>query len=183
MAPVVVEQRTKVDVRESIPIRAHEGFPTDQRPKAPQPPTGHGLETGVDDPNAPIELAPIQHRHRAIPQIQNEIALLQHDVPEVLLDHFGFVAAGDQKLLVAVAGVQRHDMPENRSAADLDHGLGAVDRLFRDPGPAPARENHDLHAHTTLGAGSGKMNRPPAARYAACCAMISSAKFQASRSR
>ena len=42
-------------------------------------------------------------------------------------------------------GVVLHDVPEDRTVADLDHRLGTHGGLLGDPAAEPAREQHDLH--------------------------------------
>ena len=65
---------------------------------------------------------------------------MQEVVGEVFLDHVALVAAADHEVIDAVGGVDFHDVPENRLAADLDHRLGLrwVSSEMRVPSP-PAR--------------------------------------------
>ena len=64
---------------------------------------------------------------------------------EIVADHVPAVAERDHELFEAVMGVDVHDMPQDRLAADFDHRLGKHRSLFGEPGSEAARENRDFH--------------------------------------
>ena len=81
--------------------------------------------------------------HVAGGQVHGEIALELGVVEEVPLDHVALVAQGHHELLEAVVGVELHDVPEDRPAADLDHRLGPSLGLLGQPCPeAPGQDDH-----------------------------------------
>jgi hypothetical protein len=49
---------------------------------------------------------------------------------KVLLDHLALVTASEQEILIAVVGIDVHDVPEDRLAADLDHRFRTYKSFF-----------------------------------------------------
>ena len=66
-------------------------------------------------------------------------------VEEVPLDDLAFVAQRDDELAMSVAGVEIHDVPKHRLAADLDHRLGLQPGFFLKPSAQSPRQNCNLH--------------------------------------
>ena len=71
---------------------------------------------------------------------------MQVVVGKILLDHIALVAETDHKLMKPIVRIDLHDVPENRLAADLDHGFRSECRLLTDPRAKSARQNNDFHA-------------------------------------
>ena len=110
------------------------------------------LLTGVDEVDQPVLGAVVAVRAVAVPlhaagleryaQVGRERAVVGH----VALDGLALVAERDHELFEAVARVMHHDVPKNRAATDLDHGLRPDDGLLRQPGAEAACENTYFHA-------------------------------------
>ena len=77
--------------------------------------------------------------HGVLLHIESHIGHVKKVIREVLLDHIPLVAGADDEVADAVGGVDFHDMPENRLASDLDHGLRPRRCLFTDAGAKAAR--------------------------------------------
>ena len=61
------------------------------------------------------------------------------------LDHVALVAEADDEVVDAVVGINLHDVPEDRAAADFHHGLGARGSFFRQPAPKSTGKDDHLH--------------------------------------
>jgi len=70
---------------------------------------------------------------------------VQEVVGEVLLYDVALVAAADDEVIDAVVGVHLHDVPEYRTATDLDHRLRLEVRFLRDAGAKATRQDNCLH--------------------------------------
>ena len=77
--------------------------------------------------------------------VESYVRHMQEVVGEVFLDHVALVAATDHEVIHAMGGIQLHDVPENRFATDLDHGLGFEMCLFRDSGAEATSKNNGNH--------------------------------------
>jgi len=66
-------------------------------------------------------------------------------VEEVVLDHVRLVAEANDKVLVAEVGVVFHEMPQDGSVANVDHGLGDRVRVFPEPNAEPSAEQDNFH--------------------------------------
>ena len=83
--------------------------------------------------------------HVAGGQVHGEITLELGVVEEVSLDHVAFVAQGHHEFPEAEVGVELHDVPEDRPAADLDHRLGPGLGLLGQPRPETTGQDDDFH--------------------------------------
>jgi hypothetical protein len=142
------DERAEIRIGQAVAIRADEPIVTDMLAESPHSPSGHGLEPGVHEADAPVELTPVEDPGPAVTQVDDEVALVRHDVPEIFLDHVPAVSAGDEEVTVPITGEERHEMPEDRPAADLHHRFRSGLRLFRQPGATTAGEDDDHHAFT-----------------------------------
>ena len=57
---------------------------------------------------------------------------MQEVIGKVLLDDVALVAAANDEVIDAVVGISLQDVPQDRLAADLDHGFGAGVGFFAD---------------------------------------------------
>src|SRR6476620_407553 len=63
-------------------------------------------------------------------EIERYVRIVQRIVGDVLLNYVPLIPDADDEVVHSLRGVDLHDMPENRSAADLDHRLWAQIRFF-----------------------------------------------------
>ena len=80
------------------------------------------------------------------PRVDRHVGGVQEVVGEILLDHVALVAEADDEIVDAVMGVDLHDVPEDRLAADLDHRLRPQVGFLGDAGAQAAREDDRFHA-------------------------------------
>src|SRR5260221_1229270 len=90
----------------------------------------HGAFAGIDQGDRPGFSILAQNVHLVFAQVESDVGLVQEVVREILLDHIALVAEADDEIVDAVAGVDFHDMPQDRLAADLDHRFGTRIGLF-----------------------------------------------------
>src|ERR1700761_464909 len=83
--------------------------------------------------------------HAVLFHVEGDIGGVEEVVGEVLLDEVALVAAADDEVVDAVMGVDFEDVPQDRPAADFDHGLGTHHGLFAEPRAHSAGEDNCLH--------------------------------------
>src|SRR5215469_9322691 len=147
-----LQQIGQVYVGDSVPPRQHEGTVAEMRRQPLDASAGVGLLPGVDEVDEPVLGAAVAVFAVAVPlhgaglerhaQVGRERAVVGH----VALDALALVTERDHELLKAVGRVMHHDVPEDRPAADLDHGLRPHDGFLREPGADAACENAYFHA-------------------------------------
>ena len=104
------------------------------------------VQAGVDERDPPVVDVGAQ-------QIDRSAAVREHEVvrdalvvvEEVVLDLLGAVAEAQDELLVPEVRVVLHQVPEDRTLADLDERLGDLVRVVPQAHPHAAAEQHDLH--------------------------------------
>ena len=87
-------------------------------------------------------------------QVQGEIVRQPLEMAEILLDHDPLIPEAQDEIPDPVMGVEFHDVPEDRHAADLDHRLRPRLGLLGDACAAAAGEDDRLHTATTLATAS-----------------------------
>ncbi len=107
--------------------------------------TGQGVLAGIDQGHPPRLGLALMDLHAIVGHIEGDIGHVQEVVGEVLLDHVALVATADHDIMHPVRGVGLHDVPQDRTAADLDHGLGPEVDLLGYACTQPSRENNRLH--------------------------------------
>ena len=90
---------------------------------------------------------------RTIAHVERNIGHVQEVIREIFLDDIALVAKAEDKIADAVAAVDLHDVPQNRTAADFHHRFWPHGGLFGQAGAESACENHCLHVLTR---GSGR---------------------------
>lgn len=80
--------------------------------------------------------------------VEGDVGHVQGIVGEILLDHVAPVAAADHEFVYAVRGIDFHDVPENRPAADFNHGLRLKVGFLGNPSSETAGEDDCLHKAT-----------------------------------
>ncbi len=103
---------------------------------------GYGWLRG---PRAAIECRVRFAAHGSQVGSQADMARVPLVVAEEVLDNVPFVAQSKDKFLVPEAGVGLHDMPQDGSITQGQHGLGTELGLFTQPGSLPAAEDYNLH--------------------------------------
>lgn len=118
------DQGGDVDVADAVAIGEAEVVAIEVGPDALESAAGHGLLAGVDEGDTPGLGVLLMDLHAVGAQVEGDVGHVQEVVGEVLLDHVALVAAADDEVIDAVGGVELHDVPKDRLAADLHHGLG-----------------------------------------------------------
>jgi len=88
--------------------------------------------------------------HLVAGHIERDIRHVQKVVREVLFDHITFVTEADHEVMDPIMGINFHDVPQDRTPANLDHRFGAQRRLFTDAGTETAREDYGFHRGSLL---------------------------------
>src|ERR1035438_741809 len=148
MTAVECHQSLNVDISDTVAVSDHEGSVSDQPFHASQAPASKGVQSGINQADLPVRSRGICSPHRTILQVQEKIAVVKMIVSKVFFDDLAFVSAGDQEVLVALAGIDAHDVPEHWLAADFDHWLRTKDRLLGEPGTRTSCKYHHLHGWT-----------------------------------
>ena len=87
----------------------------------------------------------VVHDHAVLlRKVERDVRRVQEVVSEPLLDHVLLVARAYNEFIEAEVTVPLHDVPEDRHAADLHHGLGPPLRLLRDARAQAARQKNCL---------------------------------------
>src|SRR3954468_2762643 len=143
---VELEQTAQVDVRDAVAVGEHERPVVEERQRASDAPAGRRLEPRLHQVDLPVELCAVV--------VEDDVAALEVDreavrhrpiVHDEVLDDVALVAERQHELLEPVMRVVAHDVPQDRKAADLDHGLRDQRRFLGQSRPAAAREYHRLH--------------------------------------
>src|SRR5512138_2410849 len=135
----------EIHVPHAVAPGEHEGLTGEVRAEALDTASGERLDARVDQVDVPVGVHGSVTLDVAGPEIDAEVALQRCQLHEILLDVLALVAERDIELPEPVAGVVHHDVPEDRTSADLDHWLGPNLRLLDQAGPDAACEDRDLH--------------------------------------
>ena len=100
---------------------------------------------GIDERHLPRLGLPFVHGHRVVGHVECHVRHVQKIVREILLDHVALVAAADHEVVDAVRGVELHDVPEDRPAADLHHRLGLEVGFLGESRAKSAGEDDSFH--------------------------------------
>src|ERR1035437_6062608 len=142
---VECDQFADVHVAHAVAVRDPERFRADPVLPLPEAAAGLCIETGIDEVDGPV-LAALAVRDRvAVRQVDGEVARHRAVREKVRPHHLGLVPEGEHELVEPVRGVEVHDVPEDRPAADFDHRLWASGGLLRQPRAEPTGQDHNLH--------------------------------------
>ena len=133
LAAVEINEVADVDVADAVAIRHAEGAVFHIIGDPLEPPARHRLFARLHDSNGPAFDAVLQHFQPVVLQVEAAVAVTQEIIREVFLDDVALVPAAHNKLINAVGGVNLHDVPQNRSAADFNHRLRLDDGFFAQP--------------------------------------------------
>lgn len=152
--PVEGDQGADVDVADAVTVGEAEIVAVEVGANALEAPPGHGLFPGIDQGDAPGLRMLFVDLHAVGAQVEGHVGHVQVVVGEVFLDDVALVATADDEVLDAMGGVELHDVPEDRLAADLDHGLGLEVGFLGKSGAETAGEDDGFH-----GCNSSKLRR------------------------
>ena len=110
-----------------------------------QAPAGHAVVAGVDQRHPPWFGALLVDDHVVAAHVERDVGHMQEVVGEILLDDIALIAAADHEVVDAVRGVDLQDVPQDRTAADLDHRLGAQAGFLGKPRAESAGQDDCLH--------------------------------------
>ena len=79
-------------------------------------------------------------------KIKSNIAVVEKIIRKPLLDDMLLVSGADDEIIEAVVRVLLHDVPENRLAADFDHGLRLELGLFGNSCASATCQQNYFHA-------------------------------------
>jgi len=113
---------------------------------------GLRLLAGVHERHPPRLGVAMMDLHFVVGDVERDIGGVEEIIGEVFLDDVALVAQTDHEIVDAVGAVELHDVPEDRLAADLDHGLGFYRGFLGNPRAHTTGKNHGLHgrSHTTI---------------------------------
>jgi len=130
LLPVEGNQILDVEIAHAVAICQAKSFAIQMMTNALQAAASHRGFAGIDQRDAPRLNAVVQEAQLALAHVEGHVAHVQDVIGEVFLDVVAFVAAADDEIVDPVVGVQLHDVPKNRLAADLDHRLRFDLRFF-----------------------------------------------------
>ncbi len=148
LMPVVKGNRgVDVAVDQPVPVCQKECllFDEPQHPLKPSP--GHGGLARIDQGHAPIlfVVLTVVLELRAGAEPEGHVAGIPLVIAEEVLDHFAFVAEAQDEILVAVVGVDLHDMPKYRPFANRHHRFGPKLGFLAQARPQTTAQNHHFH--------------------------------------
>jgi hypothetical protein len=82
-------------------------------------------------------------------EVDGDVVVVQNKVYEIFLDQIALVAGADDEIIEPVMGIDAHDVPEDRHAADFDQRLGSDTGLLGKTRAKATGENYDFHPKRT----------------------------------
>ncbi len=83
--------------------------------------------------------------HLVFFQIEGNVASVQEVVGKIFFDDIAFVSKEDDEVVISVARVYLHDVPEDRVPTDFDHGFWDYTGFFSKACAHAAGEDKDFH--------------------------------------
>ncbi len=157
---VKAQESVEVDVGHAVPPCQHERALAHVGLEALDPSARLGAKTGVDQGHPPVVARATEPAHVAGAQGDGQVRAQRAVVDHEPLDDLPLVAQGDNEIGEALAGVQLHDVPEDRVAADLDHRLGAGLRFLGQAAADASGQDGNLHLSPVLVRGPLMTSRP-----------------------
>ena len=153
--------RRDVDVGDAVAIGQAEYLVVfDIAERALHAPTSLRSIAGLDQRDPPRFGGLAMHFHAVFRDMERDVGHVQEVIREIFLDQIAAVAKADDEVVEAEMAVNLHDVPDDRLAADFDHGLGPHRGFLRNPGSETTGQNDDLHAiAATVKAPSGANQR------------------------
>ena len=131
MRAMETDKRIDVNVGQTITIRNHERLIPNQILEPAQTSAGQSVEPGVYQSYLPIRSGRVRDRARSVAQVDENIAVVNQEIAEILFDDLAFVPTRNQKITVTMLCIDIHNMPQHGLAADFNHRLGPGGSLLR----------------------------------------------------
>ena len=148
MAPMEFDQSTDVDIAHPVAVGQHKNIVVaDVALDSADSAAGHGIDAGIGQGDLPTRFIVVVVVLNALVGSQRDGQVIGEGfvIEKELLDDMCLVAQAQDEIRVTGAGVVLHDVPQNGSAADGQHGLGNVGRDAPDPGSLSAAEDNGFH--------------------------------------
>src|SRR6476660_1515892 len=85
------------------------------------------------------------HLHPVFGQMESHIRHMKEVVSKIFLDYVALITQANDEIRQSIMAVDFHDLPQDRTPADLNHRLRLDRSLFRNARTQSARKNDDLH--------------------------------------
>ena len=146
------EQLFQIHVGNAVAVGEHERLIADVLLHALHAAAGHGIQAGIHHRDAPRLGMVLVDNHLvfAVGEVICNIGGVQEIIREILLDHMLLIPGADHKIVEAVMAVELHDMPEDRHAAQIHHGLWFELAFFGNARSEAAGENNNFHRISSL---------------------------------
>src|SRR5262249_12489672 len=115
-----------------------------------EPAPGVRVQAGVEQVHDPIFTISLVVLYFTAAQVDRHTPREPVIVHEVALDNLALVAKCDQEFFEAEVAVMLHDVPQDRSATDLDHRLGPGLGFFGEPRTQAAGQKYSFHGRPQL---------------------------------
>ena len=150
--PMEREQLLEIHVGNAVAVSKHERLIADVLLHALHTAAGHGVEAGIHHRNAPRLGMVLVDNHLvfAVGEVICNVGGVQEIIRKILLDHMLLIPGADHKIVEAVITVELHDMPEDRHAAQIHHGLWFKLAFFGDSCSEAAGKNNNFHRISSL---------------------------------
>ena len=116
---------------------------------APETAAGHRMHAGIDHGHAPVRPFAAVIIDAVGAEVDGNVAVVENKVYEIFLDHIALVAGADDEIIEAVMGIDIHDVPEDRHAADFDQRLRPYAGLLGKARSETTGENYNFHPKRT----------------------------------
>ena len=134
-----------IDIRDPVAVGEHKRFVSHIFFCAKNTPSGHGVQACVDESDPPRFAVLFMDGHLVLFQIEGNVASVQEVVCEIFFDDISFVSEENDEVVVSIARVYLHDVPEDRVPADFDHGFRDDTGFFGKACAHTAGEDEDFH--------------------------------------
>ena len=140
------QQGVQVHIADPVAVGQHKGFISNILLHALDPPAGLGVQARVHQRHPPGLRNILMDGHVVLGgEIKGHIGPVEVVVCKILLDEMALVAAADDEVMEAKAGVIFHNVPQDGLFANSDHGLGFQMALLADAGAQAAGQDRNLH--------------------------------------
>lgn len=141
------EQLFQVHVGNTVTVGEHERLIADVLLHTLHAAAGHGVEAGIHYRDAPRLGMVLVDNHLvfAVGKVICNVGGVQEIICKIFLDYMLLIPGTDHKVVEAIIAIELHDMPEDRHAAQIHHGLWFELAFFGDPRSEAAGEQNYFH--------------------------------------